>query len=85
MATKEISAADALALFAKQGIKVQTARAVKVKGDDGKQREAFKAEDADLAEEHILSAKKYDDGRVTITTIDGQKYEARATRGKVAA
>lgn len=72
---KEISAADAVALFAEQKIKVQTAKSVKTKGDDGKVREQFETEMAALAEEHVLSAKDYGD-RVTITTIDGKRFEA---------
>jgi len=73
----EISAAEALKAF-KGKIEVQTAKAVNVKGENGKERDAYDVKMAPLATEHVLSAKRYDDGRVTITTIDGRKHEAGA-------
>ena len=74
----EIRAAEAIKAFKGQKIEVQEARPVKVKGEDGKVREAFDTKVATLTEKHILSGKRYEDGRITITTIDGQKYEAGA-------
>ena len=78
MASKELAAAEALKHFKGRGIKVQTATPAKVRGDDGKVRESFKAGEADLAEAHVIGARKYDDGRVRIVTIDGKRHEAQA-------
>lgn len=69
-----ISAAEALKLFRGQGIEVQTATQVMKKGEDGKERPAFETKMESLSEKHVLSAKKWDDGRVTLVTIDGQRY-----------
>lgn len=74
MGTKSVSAAEAVKLFSKQNITVQTAKRISVKGDDGKVRDAFQTKNAELRAEHVLAAKQTDDGTVTITTIDGQKY-----------
>lgn len=79
---KEIDAAEALKLFTKQTISVQTATPVKVRGEDGKERPSFKTKDEPLAAEHVISAKDYGD-RVTITTIDGRRHEA-TRKGKAA-
>lgn len=76
MAFKEISAGDAMRAFRNQRILVQTATPAKVKGDDGKTREVFKTANVPLSPELVLSAKKYDSGKITITTIDGKRYEA---------
>ncbi|MGQ0545549.1 MAG: hypothetical protein ACT4P3_09490 [Betaproteobacteria bacterium] len=76
MAPKDIRAADAVKLF--RNVKVQIATPVTVKGEDGKERPGFKTEDVALAAEHVLSARRYEDGRVAIVTIDGRKHEARA-------
>jgi len=78
MGSKTIKAADAIKLFGKQDIQVQEAKPAKLKGEDGKERPGFKADMKPLAEKHILSAKEYDDGKVTIVTIDGRRHEARA-------
>jgi cation transport regulator ChaB len=75
MTFTEILAADALKLFKKAQITVQEAVRVKRTGDDGKIREAFDVAQRALKAEHILSAKDLGD-RVSITTIDGQRYEA---------
>jgi len=78
MAKTEIKASEALQAFKGGKIEVQTAKPVKVKGEDGKERDAYEVKLAPLAAEHILAASKYDDGRVVIVTIDGRKHEARA-------
>lgn len=78
MGHKTIAAAEALKAFGKQNIEVQEATPVKVKGDDGRERPGFKTQMKPLAEKHVLSAKRWDDGRVTITTIDGRRHEAAA-------
>lgn len=77
MSHQAIAAADAVKAFKGQRISVQEARPVKVKGEDGVMRDAFKTEDVALAAEHVLSAKLYEDGRLTITTIDGRRYEVK--------
>ena len=84
MAFKEIAAADVLRLFKGQAIQVQTATPTKRKGEDGIERPAYDVKNESLKEEHVLSAKQYEDGRVTITTIDGQRYEAKASKAAAA-
>jgi hypothetical protein len=74
----EISAAEAFKAFKGRGVKVRTAKAVTVKGEDGKERPGYETEEAALAESHIIGAAQYDDGRVTIVTLDGRRHEARA-------
>ncbi len=74
----EISAAEALKTFKGKAIEVQEARAVTLKGEDGKERPGFKTEMKPISEKHVLAAASYDDGRVTIVTIDGRRHEARA-------
>jgi hypothetical protein len=78
MGSKTIKAADAIKMFGKQDIQVQEAKPTGTKGEDGKERPGFATAMKPLAEKHILSAKEYDDGKVTITTIDGRRHEARA-------
>lgn len=78
MTFKQIEAADAVKLFDKQTIEVQEAKAAQIKGEDGKARPGFETKMKPLAAKHVLSAKQYDYGRVTITTIDGRRHEARA-------
>lgn len=91
MGYKDMNAADAVKLFAKQNIKVQEATAVNVAikdadgNDTGKVRPAYETKMAALDEDHVISAKKYDDGRVTITTIDGRRFEAASNKGAAAA
>ncbi len=72
----EFPAAEAIRLFRGQKIEVQTATPAKIKGEDGVERDGFKTEMKALAAEHVLSAKKWENGKVTITTIDGERYEA---------
>lgn len=82
MASTQITAAAAMKSFRGASITVQTAKPVKVKGDDGVVREAYKTDNVPLAEAHILGAAQREDGTVVITTIDGQRYETRG--GKAA-
>ena len=74
-----VAVALALPLFKGQNIKVQTAKAVKTRGADGKTRDGFETEIEPLAARHVLSAKAWSDERVTITTIDGRRHEAKGT------
>jgi hypothetical protein len=74
----EISAAEAMKAFKGRSIKVQIAKPITAKAEDGKERVVLKAEEADLAERHIIGAAQYDDGRVTIVTLDGRRHEVRA-------
>ena len=76
MAGTKITAAEAVKFFKGADISVQTARPVKVKGDDGVMRPAFETKRAPLAEAHIHAAADYGD-RVVIVTIDGQRHEAQ--------
>ena len=71
----EIAAADALKFFKGQTITVQEARPAKGKDENGKPRSGYDVKNAPLAEAHVLSAKDHGN-RVTITTIDGKRYEA---------
>ena len=73
-----ISAADAIKAFRTKP-DVQTATRVKVKDKaTGKEKSVFETKMAQLSVEHILGAAKYDDGRVVVVTIDGNRHEARA-------
>lgn len=67
--------AEAAKLF--KNVKVQVATPTKIRGEDGKERPGYKTEAVPLVEKHITGARDYD-GRVVITTIDGQKHGARA-------
>lgn len=78
MAKTKISATEALKAFKGKSIEVQEARFVKKTDDAGKVREVADVKMAPLAEKHVLDAAQYDDGRVTIVTIDGRRHEARA-------
>lgn len=74
---KEIAFGDAVKHF--KGVKVQTAKPVKVKGDGGKERDGFEVKAADLAEEHVIGARDY--GKtVAIVTIDGQRHETAKSK-----
>lgn len=83
---QEIPPAEALKRFAGRNIRVQTAtpNAGKVKpinvaeGDVKNYRDGtiYDVKMEPLAEKHILSAKLWADGAVTITTIDGQRHVA---------
>jgi len=78
---EKIKPADALPLFKARKITVLVAtpingtRATVV--DPNKQRAVplFDVKREPLAVEHILSAKKWDDGSISVTTIDGQRYQ----------
>lgn len=72
----EIDAADAIKALGAvlKDATVQVAKSKKAKGEDGKIREGFDVKNVPLAAEHVLSAKKWNDGRVSITTIDGQRF-----------
>ncbi len=76
MAGSKITAAEAMKFFKGGDIAVQTARQVKVKGEDGVTRPAFETKNRPLAEDLILSAVDYGD-RVSIVTIDGKRHEAQ--------
>jgi hypothetical protein len=83
MATKlyaKMKAADAIKALgaALSGVKVQTAREVLVEGEDGKKRPTMQAELVAFKPEHVLSAKKWANGQVTIVTIDGQRFPKNA-------
>ena len=75
MASTPMAAADAAKLF--RNVTVQTATAVTVKDEKtGKTRSAFKTDTVALKAEHILAARRAEDGTVSITTVDGKKYSA---------
>jgi len=77
-ATKlEIPAGEAMPSFKSAGIQVQVATPAK-RNADGVAR-GFDVKMKPLAAEHILRAVALSDGRVAITTIDGRRYEARAS------
>lgn len=71
-----IDAASVIGKF--RGVQVQTATPVTIKGDDDIDRPGMKTEIVSLKAEHVLSAKRWNNGKVTITTIDGKRHEARA-------
>lgn len=75
----EIDAAEAIKALGKKldGVTVQVAKPLKKKGDDGKVRETFEVKTAALQAAHVISAKKWADGKVSITTIDGRRYDDR--------
>lgn len=75
----EVSAAEALKFFRSASITVQEAKAVKIKGEDGKTRDGYATRDVALAEKHVLSAKAWPGNRITITTVDGRRHEATGT------
>lgn len=77
MASKQISAAEALKAFKGKRITVQVAKKVE-KEVDGQKRKVFETSDVPLAEVHVTGAREYADGRVVVTTLDGQKHEAQA-------
>jgi hypothetical protein len=81
---KEVDKAAALKLFKGRDIKVQDAQPAKlpILDDDGKkvgERDGFEVSMRPLSAELVLSAKQHDGGKVTITTIDGKRHEARGT------
>ena len=71
-----IDADEALRHFRGRGIKVQTATPVKVKGDDGVERDSMEVANEALGAAHVLSAKKWNNGEITITAIDGKRHVA---------
>ncbi len=82
MARIEISAADALKAF-KTRPTVQLAKVGKVavkdaNGNKAGEKSGFIVSSTTATEAHVIGAAKYDDGRVVIVTLDGQKHEARA-------
>ncbi len=78
-AFEAIGATEAVEVFKKRKITVQTATPIKepAKALSGKpgQRDTFDVKYVPLRAEHIMAAKKYLDGRVSIVTIDGRRYE----------
>lgn len=75
----EVSAEAALRFFRGQTITVQVATAVQKTGEDGKVRTVFETKDEPLAASHVLSAKQWPNERITITTTDGRRPEAKGT------
>lgn len=75
-----VAAAAAVALFRDQKITVQEATPIKVKGDDGKIRDAFETKMVSLKPAHVLAAKQYEDGTVTVVTLDGQRYSVKSSK-----
>jgi hypothetical protein len=73
---KVVEAASVLSLFAEQRIRVQEAVEVEAEDKDGKKAKRMETSLRALKAAHVISAKQYDDGRVTITTIDGNRFEA---------
>ncbi len=82
MARTEISAADALKAFkTKPSVQLAKAGKVPVLDEHGKkvgEKNGFITSSASATEAHVVGAAKYDDGRVVMVTLDGQKHEARA-------
>lgn len=77
----KMNPADALKALGKQldGVTVQVVRPVKVKDKEtGAEKDGVEAKEEPLAVRHVLSAKKWKNGQVTITTIDGRRYPAKA-------
>lgn len=76
---EKLKPADALPLFKPRKITVQVATPTNVMREtvSGRDRkvQVFDVKREPLAVEHILSAKKWDDGSTSITTIDGQRYQ----------
>lgn len=77
MADKTLpTAAEAVKLFAKDGIKVN----MPVFEGKGTGRKQTGGELVDLKAEHILAVKEGPDGGVRIVTVDGQKFDAPAAK-----
>lgn len=78
----EIPAAEAMKHFAGRDIKVQAAKLVPgvVKDHNGRERpgKVFDVKVVPLAEEHVIAAKRYANGKITIVTVDGQRYSVTA-------
>jgi hypothetical protein len=76
-----IKAAEALKALGAQlkGVTVQVATPTKViDKETGVEKPAFKTSDEPIAEKHVLAAKRYPNGQVTIVTIDGRRYPPNA-------
>lgn len=75
MAEKSLpTAAEAVKLFAKDGIQVNMPKFT----GKGAERKQEGGELVDLKAEHILAVKEGPDGGVRIVTVDGQKFDAPA-------
>ena len=79
MAKQRISAMNALKAFS--DVKVQEAVCVPTKGKDGKIRDIYETNLADLDEKHVLSST-IDGDSVTIVTIDGRRHTAIMGKSK---
>jgi hypothetical protein len=77
-----MKAAEALKALGNKvaGVKVQVATPTKVIDEEtGKEKTVFETKMQSLGAEHVLSAKKWANGTVTITTIDGRRTRRRRT------
>lgn len=77
----KIKVADALKALGKKldSVTVQVATPTKVKDPEtGVERPAFDVKKEPLALRHIISAKKWKNGEITITTIDGRRHPEKA-------
>lgn len=72
----QISAVEAVEKFERQNIKVMEATPRKGKPGD-KHSAGYDVVFKPLAAEHVMSAKRYADGKIVIVTIDGRRLEAR--------
>jgi hypothetical protein len=72
--------ADALKALGNKvaGVKVQVATPTKVIEGDRQGATVFETKMQPLSAPHVLSAKKWANGQVTITTIDGQALPEKA-------
>lgn len=81
-----ITPAEAVKAFAKRNITIQTATPIKAPGNTlsgaSRERDQYEVKYVPLKAEHILAAKRYFDGRVSIVTIDGRRFQEpeRSTR-----
>lgn len=71
-----IAVAEALKALGKKldGVTVQVATPAKKTDEDGKVRTVMQTKAEPLAARHVVSAKKWANGQVTITTMDGKRY-----------
>ena len=72
----EITAAEAVKKFERQGIKIQVPTPREKKPGD-LHAPGFNIAWEPLAAEHILAVRRYHDGKIVIVTIDGRRLEAR--------
>ena len=68
-----LTAADAVRFF--RDVVVRVATPTTARGEDGKERPAFKVKEVALNAAHIIGVKDLGD-RVVIATVNGQKFEA---------